>query len=87
MFAVGAAAGWFAAEAGRARCPQRADASGLGEVALPTAQPDATAKPKRKATDRSAADRAELAALRRRMEELEREYTARAGAIRRSLGY
>ena len=67
--AVGAVAGWFAAglanpsveAAGRARCPQRADGGGLGQAALPTAQPNATArpavaKPKRKAPIRSSSD-------------------------------
>ena len=66
-FAVGAAAGWFAGTV-RARCPQRAD-----DGRAVSTKPPPVAKPKRDATDRSAAEKAELAALRRRMEGLERE--------------
>ena len=63
--AVGAAAGWFAAGVGRARCPQRAEGGGLGQAALPVAGngqdarcPSAgqAAKPKRKAPIRSSSD-------------------------------
>ena len=62
---VGAAAGWFAAGAGRARCPQRADGGGLGQALLLVAGngqdarcPSAgrAAKTKRKAPIRSSAD-------------------------------
>ena len=63
--AVGAAAGWFAAGVGRARCPQRADGGGLGQTAAPVHRngQDArcpsrvpAAKPKRKAPIRSSSD-------------------------------
>ena len=63
--AVGAAAGWFAAGVGRARCPQRADGGGLGQTAPPVHRngQDArcpsrvsAAKPKRKAPIRSSSD-------------------------------
>ena len=73
-FAVGAAAGWFVGGVGECGLGNGEWETGNGRARCPSAVQ--AAKTKRKAADRSAADKAELAALRRRMEELERELAA-----------
>lgn len=72
-FVVGMAAGWFVGGFGERGMGDEEWGTGNGER---TGGASYAAKTKRKAEDRSVADKAELAALRRRMEELERELAA-----------